>query len=284
MVMNYPAGKLSEVFRNIGGHFESSEIILAHSTNKEDVRDFALRNVNISHALQIIDLGCGFGFFTQKLKGKISNQAVVTGIDCFAEYRSPYIGLCTQSGFNGQFYDTGTAALDQFKPSSVHLIVSSFSIYFFPDVMAEVAEKLKETGTFIVITHFSSHLKEFTDMINETLKEMGYLVKEQLPHDKLIKNFPAEEGIERLSGHFRKIEKREYINELRFSSEASVDQLMKYILYKRSFFVPEDISEDPSLFMRVESKLREKITTMNEIRITKNDGVFICTHPLKNKM
>ena len=38
MVMNYPADKLSEVFRNTSGHFESSEIILAHSTNKEDVR------------------------------------------------------------------------------------------------------------------------------------------------------------------------------------------------------------------------------------------------------
>ena len=37
--------------------------------------DFALRNVNISHAMQIIDIGCGFGFFTQSLKGKISERS-----------------------------------------------------------------------------------------------------------------------------------------------------------------------------------------------------------------
>ena len=101
--MIYPTNKLSEVFRDASGHRESSAVILAHSTNKEDIREFALRNVNIKDATQVIDLGCGFGFFTMALKEKINNTAIVSGIDCFAEYREPYLSVCRKMGFTGRF-------------------------------------------------------------------------------------------------------------------------------------------------------------------------------------
>jgi ubiquinone/menaquinone biosynthesis C-methylase UbiE len=279
--MNYPTDKLSEVFRDTGGHLESSKIIIAHSTNKEDIREFALCNLNVKNAMQIIDLGCGFGFFTQALKNKINSNAIVTGIDCLAEYRQPFLKLCRGLGFNGQFYDSGTDALSNFKSASVDLVLSSFSIYFFPEIISAVASVLRKTGTFIIITHFSSHLHELTTMISEIFKDIGYTQPGPFPHDKLISNFPAEEGISRLSDYFAKIEKRDYENELVFTKE-SVDELMTYIAYKRSFFIPENIQMNPTLSGRFEKGILQKVLRKKEFRITKKDAIFICTHPLNN--
>ena len=279
--MNYPTDKLSEVFRDTIGHKESSEIIIAHSTNKGDIREFALRNVNVKGAKQVINMGCGFGFFTQALKNKINNKAVVTGIDRFAEYRQPFLKLCQGLGFNGQFYDSGTEALSNFKPASVDLVLSSFSIYFFPEIISTVASILRKTGTFIIITHYSSHLHELTTMISEVLKDTGYSHPGPLPHDKLISNFPAEEGIPRLSSYFAKIEKRDYENELVFTKE-SVNELMTYIAFKRSFFIPENMQMTPMLSNRLEKGILQKVLRKKEFRITKKDAIFICTHPLNN--
>jgi SAM-dependent methyltransferase len=280
--MNYQANKLSEVFRDMGGHLKSSEIIVAHSTNKTDIREFALRNLTIDNASQVIDLGCGFGFFTGALKSRIKRQAVVSGIDCFEEYRQPYLQLCHNSGFQGKFFSTGMDALSTFEPESVDLILSSFSIYFFPEVVSRVASILRKTGTFILITHYTSHLKELTALISKTLDELGYPQTETLPHDKLIRNFPAEEGIARLSHFFGNIEKRDYDNELIFT-KGSLDELLDYVNYKHTFFIPETIPFKPAFFNRVETSLLEKVRHMKECRITKNDAVFICTHPFKKE-
>jgi len=279
--MFYPADKLSVVFRNTSGHVESSEIIIAHSTNKEDIRKFALHNLKFKNAISVIDLGCGFGFFTQALKGRISRQAVAIGIDCYPEYRESYLTLCRELGFTGRFYDSGIEALSGFQPGSVDLILSSFSIYFFPQIMPNVVSLLKSEGTFIIVTHYSTHLKELTTLINEILNDLGILQTEPLPHDRLCRNFPAEEGVDRLTRYFNKIVKRDYNNELVFNSE-SASELMKYVNYKKSFFLPETVLKNPELSMEAEYMLLNKISKMKEFRITKKDAVFICTHPIKN--
>jgi SAM-dependent methyltransferase len=278
--MFYPANKLSEVFRDTSGHLESSEIIITHSSNKEDIREFALHNVNLEHAMKVVDLGCGFGFFTQSLKGKISPEAVVTGIDCFMEYREPYLTLCREAGYMGQFYGSGMNALSNFKPASVDLVLSSFSMYFFPEVIPRVASLLSPDGIFILITHYSTHLRELTDLISEILNKLGLPQKDSFPHDKLIRNFPAEEGLNRLFGYFEKIEKRDYPNELIFA-RGSTGELLKYVNYKKSFFLPDSVLKDPSLTRQVESFLLKKAGENKEFRITKKDAVFICTHPIK---
>jgi SAM-dependent methyltransferase len=276
--MSYPTNMLSEVFRDTEGHYTSSEIIAAHSSNKEDIREFALRNIDFLHVRQVMDLGCGFGFFTQALKDKISRGSVITGIDCLEEYRRPFISLCKKLGFKGHFFNSGIEALSDFKNGSVDLILSSFSIYFFPEVVEKVASILKKSGTFIVICHYSSHLRELTDLMTEILKSKGYPVSGPLPHDKLIGNFPAEDGKERLSGYFKKIEQRKYLNELIFKTR-TINQLVSYIRYKRLFFIPEEPG-DEAINLNIEAEIGKVLKDQKEFRITKNDGVFICTHPV----
>lgn len=276
--MGYPTNILSEVFRDTEGHYTSSEIIAAHSLNTEDIREFALRNIDLLHVRQVMDLGCGFGFFTQALKDKISTGSVITGIDCFEEYRRPFISQCKKLGFKGHFFSSGTEALSDIINGSFDLVLSSFSIYFFPELVEKVAAILKKSGTFIIICHYSSHLRELTDLMTEILKSKGYPVSCPLPHDKLIANFPAEEGRERLTGYFKKIEQRKYLNELIFNSQTT-SQLVSYIMYKLLFFIPEELG-DKAINLNIETEIRKVLKDQKEFRITKNDGVFICTHPI----
>lgn len=275
--MTYPTQILSEVFRDTSGHVESSEIIIAHSTNKKDIREIALEHLDLSDAKNVMDIGCGFGFFTEALQGRIHPDARVTGIDSFAEYRQPYLNICRKSGFKGAFSESGVALLSSLHPASADLVLSSFSMYFFPEALPVVASILKSTGKLIIITHYSSHLCELTAMVNEIVTDLGFPQSEPPPHDRLIANFTAEDGLTRLSPYFEKIEKRDYMNELVFDPP-SATELIRYIAYKRSFFIPENILKDPLITKQVENEIFRRVSQRTEFIITKNDAIFICTH------
>lgn len=275
--MAYPTQILSEVFRDTSGHVESSEIIIRHSANKKDIREIALEHLDLSDAKNIFDIGCGFGFFTEALKGRIHPAARVTGIDSFADYRQPYLNTCRKSGFDGAFSESGVALLSSLHSASADLVLSSFSMYFFPEVLPVVASILKITGKLIIITHYSSHLCELTAMIGEILTDLGFPQSEPPPHDRLIANFTAEDGLTKLSPYFEKIEKRDYLNDLVFNPQ-SASELIRYIAYKRSFFVPENILKDPVVTKQVENEIFRKVSKKKEFRITKNDAIFICAH------
>ena len=77
---------LAEVFRDAKKHQEVAGIISEYLQNKDDIRSMALNDLELSESKNILDLGCGFGFFTQALKGRVHPDAKITGIDRYPEY------------------------------------------------------------------------------------------------------------------------------------------------------------------------------------------------------
>ena len=63
--------RVVKVYGNINQHRSIADLIRKRSTNKRDVRDVALENTDLKARLNILDLGCGFGFFTEALAGKV---------------------------------------------------------------------------------------------------------------------------------------------------------------------------------------------------------------------
>ena len=278
--MNYPVKKLAEVFQDTSGHKESAEIILSYSSNKEDIREVALKNIDFSNVRNITDLGCGFGFFTEGLCNRIENGSIVTGIDCFTEYRKSFLNICTRCGFRGNFYNSGTEALRQFLPNSIDLVLSSYSLYFFPEILPELVKLLNYSATCVFITHSNSHLKEITHSVLNTFQKNNYRQIKKLPHDELIGNFTGENGYQKLSKFFNTIQKEEYLNDLVFTAQSS-EEFLKYFRYKRSFFIPEVLRNDLKLFRKTEEELLNQINSKEKFRITKNDTIFICSNPIK---
>lgn len=272
--------KLAEVFQDVNGHLEIAEIIRTFSTNKEDIRDVALEGIDISKVRNVIDLGCGFGFFTDGLCYKIEHDLNVSGIDRFAGYSENFLNICERCGFRGNFYNTGIKALQQFTPNSIDLVLCSYSLYFFPEVLRKLIKLLNNSATCVFITHSASNLHEITSIVLNIIQKKEYKQIEKLPHEELMENFTDENGYLKLVKFFNKVEKRDFLNDLVFSSKSS-DKFLKYFHYKKSFFIPEFLKNDLGLFHKIEEELLNRINSKEGFRITKNDTIYICSDPKK---
>jgi ubiquinone/menaquinone biosynthesis C-methylase UbiE len=281
--MENPGLKLSDIFSNIKGHQASAEIIRRFSTNPVDIREFAFEGIDFGNKTRFIDLGCGFGFLTEALKNKIKPGSTITGIDCHEEYRNVYLEACERIGIKGQFLNTGVEILAAFEPSSIDVVLSSYSLYFFPEVLPLLSRIIDKKGIAVFITHASTHLRELTESVLNYIRRSGFSDVNLLPHDRLIHNFTAENGGSKLGQFFGKVEKKEYRNQLIFK-EDSVSAFLDYFSYKRSFFMPEKLSGDNTLYEKIERSLVEQFCNKEGCRITKNDAVFICSEPIKNQL
>lgn len=94
---------LAEVFRDANSLMLVAGIIQKHLTNKLDIRHIALNGLNLSGARKIIDLGCGCGFFTRGLKGRIQKDVEIVGIDRHSKCKQLYLNACEIIGVSGTF-------------------------------------------------------------------------------------------------------------------------------------------------------------------------------------
>ena len=276
--MNHTLDRLAEVFRDIDGHKQSSKIIRTYSYNKQDIREVALNGIDFKNVKQVIDIGCGFGFFSEAFCKRGEAGTIISGIDCFEEYRDIYLQMCLKCGSEAKFYNNGHNALSTFKPNSVNLVLCSFSLYFFPSVLPQLCRILKESGISIFITHSESHLKELTQLVLEIIHSNGFPEINILPHDELIKKFSGENGEMQLLKYFDKVERRNYFNELVFTNR-SIGEFIHYFRYKKSFFFPTELLSDYNLITEVENELISYVNKHKKIRISKNDVIFICSKP-----
>lgn len=49
------------------------------------------------------------------------------------------------------------------------MVLCSYAMYFFPEIIPEVSRILKNDGVFIVITHATPHLHQFSDFVRAIL-------------------------------------------------------------------------------------------------------------------
>jgi ubiquinone/menaquinone biosynthesis C-methylase UbiE len=73
--------QIQKVFKDIHEHQRVAELIQRFSTNKGNVQKIALEGLELGDCRQILDLGCAFGSFTEKLKGRVAADATATGVD-----------------------------------------------------------------------------------------------------------------------------------------------------------------------------------------------------------
>ena len=68
----YSADDIAKTYEKVHDHKLTKNIISTYSTNRIDVRELALSNLDISNAEKVLDLGCGYGLFEEKLKGRLA--------------------------------------------------------------------------------------------------------------------------------------------------------------------------------------------------------------------
>ncbi|MBN2255743.1 MAG: class I SAM-dependent methyltransferase [Deltaproteobacteria bacterium] len=274
--------KIIDVFGDVDSHRVTAEIIRTHSTNRRDIRDVALEGLDLSSARKILELGCGFGFFTESLKGRVSPDARITGIDVVEGYSSAFMEACARAEIGGTFIHGDVSVIRDFEESSFDAVICSYSLYFFPHIIGEIARILNDRAVLVATVHNGNSMKEFVDFARDVLIENGIIDRGTTLHiESLITSFSSENGCELLRPWFGDIRRKTYENTLVFEP-VDMYLLMEYFRFKRPFFLSALSARDVArVFDLFEIHLQRYFNrSRNGFSITKDDTIFICSRPM----
>lgn len=271
--------KLAKIFTDTLHHKIVAAIIRAHSINKLDVRNFALDGLQLEDSRYALDLGCGFGFFTSALNGRLIPGANIIGIDLCAMYKTAYIASCKKAGLKGKFFSLTNKSIKSIPENSIDLVICSYALYFFPEIIPEISRILKPSGVFVIITHSKNHLTEIIDFLNKTINSLGMQKPNSLPCQNLIDNFNNVNGYSLLSPWFGWVAEKKYQNTLCFEISDFKD-IEKYFRFKQPYYIPDYLDNKNMIFDKMINSLREHLQSGKSFRITKDDTIFVCKVPL----
>ncbi len=257
-------------YQHPSNHASVSDIIKQHSTNKADIREVAMQGLDLSFVSNILDLGCGFGFMTESFASRVSPDARFVGVDAWDANGRPFLDKVAAAGRRGEFVCKRLGTELPWPDGSFDAVVCSFSLYFFVELLPEVARVLRKGGLFLTVAHSEHH-------IEEDLKTAGF--PEGAPGLLgLIRRFSAENGGDILARAFGKIKRIDYANSLRFRAD-QVDDLLAYIRFKLPLMVP-GANPDGGLPVQLVEHVRSEMAARGFVAMEKNDAIFQCWSPI----
>lgn len=252
-------------------HAAISELISRLSCNKTDVRKVALMGLDLGWVRDILDLGCGYGFMSEKVMEKVGHGPRVIGVDACEENKDAFLQTVESAGGRGVFCRMDLPVELPWESERFDLIVSSYSLYFFVEILPEIARVLRRSGLFLAITH-----SETSTFFSALYRAVGWdWSRSQL--FSLIQHFSAENGAAKLQLYFDEIEKIEYENSLFFDSD-HLNDLLRYVRFKLPLLLPDPASGDdmPKL---LQERISEWLSRGSVLVMDKNDAIFRCRLP-----
>ncbi len=250
-------------------HAAIADIIRRHSSNPADIRQMEFAGLDWAAIHEVLDLGCGFGLPA----GLLARQSVpgtrIMGVDACAENGDPFLAAVHAAGRHGAFE---CLCLDWTLPwpdRRFDLVVAAYSLYYFVDLLPEIARVLSQSGTFVTVTH-----SETTFCL---LCEAAGLDASSSPLRRLLRGFCAENGADRLAPFFADIERIEYPNTLRFEPE-HLSELLDYADFKLPL-----LAADGGVSEAARTGVRQRLTALlrggGVFEMDKNDVIFRCRRP-----
>ena len=275
--------KIRQVFRKVQKHLLIEQLIRQFSTNKEDIRKKALTRADLSCCANVLELGCAFGSFTGALKDRLHPAAEIIGLDIVPEYKPFFLEACKRAGYNGSFSASGINLIKKYSAASFDLVICSFALYFFADIIPEIARVLRKEGRFIAITHYQSNMNELIGITRKILEKKKLLEhNDPLPVEVILRQFSAESGRERLSEHFSRVSSIDFKNRLIFQQQ-EINSLMEYFHFKSPFFLFGTDTDSNIIAEELILELQKTAAKNKVITMCKDDRIFICSRPLTIK-
>jgi len=278
---------IRKTYEEVDWHRRTRSIIQEYALNTEDIRDAALTGLDLSQASDVLDLGCGYGFFTERLKGRLNTKAKIIGIDVVDKSNSEtFMKMVTDMGYTGTFIQDSADIIVDFGDASFDLVIASYSLYFFPHLIAQIARILRSSGIFIAVTHSMNSLQEVTRFIPLSMKAVGLIPPDELKINRLFKVFSLEEGALQLMPHFEKVERILYENSLIFPFDR-FDEFVEYLDTKKHLIFKEVSEMYPLLVEDVAASFNRSLfdyaRLFGRVLITKDDGIFRCLLPVHER-
>ncbi len=170
----YSRQDIRKTYELIQEHMRAKAIIREHALNRRDIREVALEGLDLSAVRRVLDLGCGYGFFTEKLQGRLHQGAHILGIDLVdRENRRVFLQTVKDIGYEGEFVRSRADIIRSMDESSFDMAIASYSLYFFPHLVGAIARVLSPEGVFIAVTHSKYSLREVTSFVPRCMERMG---------------------------------------------------------------------------------------------------------------
>jgi SAM-dependent methyltransferase len=232
------------------------------------VRDSVLAGLDLSSARAVLDLGCGFGFMTEAIARRVARDALLVGVDACATNEQVYLARVAATGRAPRFVGQRIEHTLDWPDRSFDLVVASFALYFFPDVLPEVTRVLTPDGLFLGVTHTENSCRDLARLVGLPEFDARLL--------GLIRNFSAESGSDLLARWFTRIERVDYENSLVFHA-AQEDELRTYLRFKLTLLMPDGkrSGELPTALERAAQRLARE----GRVVLAKNDVAFRCRQP-----
>jgi SAM-dependent methyltransferase len=249
-------------------HESISDIIRRHSNNRNDVRRVAFEGIDLSRAHRLLDLGCGFGLMARGLAGKVPAGASIIGVDAHPANRPAFVASAEAAGCRGSYLCRTLVSHLDFPVRTFDLVIASYSLYFFPAIIPEVARVLQPGGTLVAITHSET---DFSSLLGA----LG-VPPERSALRALIQGFSAENGARLLRPHFNKVEQRAYPNTLTFRA-GDMAEFLTLVRFKALQLAPAGGPHPAPA--EVAERARDVLRYTGSLEIEKDDAIFHCTGP-----
>ena len=256
-------------FEDPSRHAGASEIIKRHSTSHTDVREAVLHGLDLSSAKAILDLGCGIGFMTEAVAKRASPDAEIVGVDACPANERPYLARVSRAGRTGRFVCQELTDKLDWPDRGFDLVLASYSLYFFPDIVPEIARVLKEDGRLLVVTHTEQSCRDLLHAVG--LPEAGSRLL------AVIHNFSADNAGATLARWFASVERIDYRNSLVFSRH-QFDDFLQYIWFKLPFLAYES-EPDGGPAGPLAQTIRAALAERTRLEFEKSDAAFHCRKP-----
>jgi SAM-dependent methyltransferase len=258
-----------ETYGQPAAHQAIAGIIRRYSSNTADIREVALGGLDLTAVERALDLGCGFGFMAEMLAPRLAPGASLTGVDACETNSVPFLERLRRAGRQGRFVTAMIGEALPWTAGAFDLIVASYSLYFFPRIVPELARLLAPDGWLLAVTHCRN---SFTGLLHA-----AGLDPQCSPLKELVDRFPAEEADVRLRPHFATVRRIDYPNRLTFRAGDRGD-LDAYVRFKLPLLFP---GSNPG--GKIPAALEQSLTAWLEQRgaviIEKDDACFQCRGP-----
>jgi len=255
-------------FERPSQHEAVSDIIRRRSTNPTDVREAVLGGLDLTGARTILDLGCGFGFMCETIARRVAPDARIVGVDACPANAVPFLARVAAADRTGQFVLRHLEQRLDWPDASFDLVVASYSLYFFPEVLPEVVRVLRPDGLFLAVTHAEASYCDLAGVIG--LPESGSALL------CALRRFSAERGTEQLPPWFGQVRRVEYRNSLVFEASHQ-DELRTYLEFKlRLVASPAAAAGVAAEGLTPAAQL---LASRGRVVLNKDDAAFQCTRP-----
>lgn len=250
-------------------HATVADLIRRRSSNQADIRQMAFAGLDAASIHDVLDLGCGFGVMAGVLGEHSAADSGILGVDACAENGGPFLAAVGAAGRRGTFACLRLASALPWADGSFDLVVASYSLYYFIDVLPEIPRVLRPTGTFVTVTHGAATFR--------VLCEAAGIEESRSPLRLLLQGFNAENGQVRLGPHFGEVERVDYPNTLRFEPQ-HLAELRDYVSFKLPLLVPDHVIRE-AVWGEAQRRLTALLRDTHAFVMDKHDVIFRCRGP-----